>query len=101
MYIYPVIYVVYDEIISKRNKGLGDQDAEKEEGEDGNKRRIKEGEIEKMYIIRVSFFFFFFFVIFFFQLYCCYQHIAYKRPTSRKLFWMIMSLTAAITNLIC
>lgn len=97
MYIYRVIYVVYDEIISKRNKGLGDQDAEKEDGEDGNKRRIKEGEIEKMYIIRVRFFLSYFF----FQLYCCYQHVAYKRPTSRRLFWMIISLTAAITNLIC
>lgn len=63
MYIYRVIYVVYDEIISKRNKGLRDQDAEKEEGEDGNKRRIKEGEIEKMYIIKVSFFCFFVIII--------------------------------------
>lgn len=25
----------------------------------------------------------------------------YNRPTSRKLFWMIMSFTAAMTNLIC
>lgn len=25
----------------------------------------------------------------------------YSRPTSRRLFWMIMSLTAAMTNLIC